>query len=552
MGFFCVFCRLFHLSVLARSRYIPYVEKLRSSVKIKQSRRGQILDRNGVVLATTNCIIDVGVDPYAANYEHDFSKIQQLAAMLKINHSSLKKCFKKYKYVKNKKVVEIRWKKIKTIEDDLLLERIMALKIKGIYGNKKYKRSYPTDGLASQLIGFINDDGVASCGIEKLMDKYLKGQDGLIKSEKDGKHKELRQFRKLDVNAKNGCDVELSLDLIIQDMVEKELDNVINKFHPKWATIIVSDAVTGEIMALGNRPTYNNNHYNKATIDSLRNRAVTDVYEPGSIFKIVASSIALEHNLATPETVFDCSKDYVNSSGSDIKLPKDPGNFNKLSLTDILRKSSNRGIAHVGIVLGKNRLYKAAKAFGFGEITGYGFDGEVPGILHPPNRWDRLTITRLPMGHALGATPMQMHQAMGVIASGGFLLKPLLVKKVVDSLGNGILEFHPEVKNRVLSNKTATTMADILRNPNSKDSTINGLGLSYKTGTSQKIVDGKYSSKHHISSCSGFFPFDTPQILITVVVDDAVTEKGTAWGYLVALPSLKSLVDKISRYMDLQ
>jgi cell division protein FtsI/penicillin-binding protein 2 len=531
---------------------MPYVDRLRSSVKIKQSRRGQILDRNGVVLATTDCIIDIGIDPYVADYEHDFSKIQQLAALLKMSNDSLKKYFKKYKYLKNQKVTEIRWKKIKTIEDDSLFERIMALKIKGIYGNKKYKRSYPTDGLASQLIGFINNNGIASCGIEKLMDKYLKGQDGLIKSEKDGKHQELRQFRKLNINVKNGCDIELSLDLIIQDMVEKELGNIVNKFHPQWATIILSDAVTGEIMALGNHPTYNNNRYNKATIDSLRNRSVTDIYEPGSVFKIVASSIALERGLVTPETLFDCSKDYVNSSGMNIKLPKDPGNFNELSLIDVLRKSSNRGMAQIGIMLGKNGLYKAAKAFGFGKITDYGFDGEVSGILHPPNKWDSLTITRLPMGHALGATPMQMHQAMGVIASGGFLLKPLLVKKVVDSLGNDLLEFHPEVKNRVLSDKTTAIMADILRNPNNKDSTINGLGLSYKTGTSQKIVNGKYSSKHHVSSCSGFFPSDAPQILITVVVDDAIMESGIAWGYMVALPSLKSLIDKISRYIDIQ
>jgi cell division protein FtsI/penicillin-binding protein 2 len=530
---------------------MPYVERLRSSVKIKQSRRGQILDRNGVVLATTKCIIDIGIDPYVANYEHDFEKIQQLATMLKINQDALKECFKKRKYVKNQKIIEIRWKKIKTIEDDILFERISALKIKGIYGNKKHRRSYPADGLASQLIGFINDDGIASCGIEKLMDKYLKGQDGLIKSERDGKHKELRQFRKLDVNAKNGCDVKLSLDLIVQDMVEKELDSITNRFNPKWATIIVSDAITGEIMALGNRPTYNNNLYNKADIDSLRNRAITDVYEPGSVFKIVASSIAIDQGLITPETIFDCSKDYINSSGKNIKLPKDPSHFDELSLTDVLRKSSNRGMAHIGIVLGKDRLYKAIKIFGFGETTGYGFDGEVSGILHQPNNWDRLTITRLPMGHALGVTPMQMHQAMGVIASGGFLLKPLLVKKVIDSLGNDILEFQPEIKHRVLSDKTATVMANILCNPNNKDSMVNGLRLSYKTGTSQKIVDGKYSSKHHISSCSGFFPSDAPQLLITVVIDDATMDNNIAWGSLVALPSIKSLIDKISRYMDL-
>lgn len=552
MCFLCIFCRTLFISVIDRHKYIPYVEKLRSSVKIQQSKRGQILDRNEVAMAMTNCLIDIGVDPCVADYERDFQKIQQLAAMLNMNPDALKTCFQRCKFLKNQKVLDIRWKKIKTIESDTLFERILALKIKGVYGTKKYKRLYPTDGLASQIIGFINDDGTASCGIEKSMDRYLKGQDGLIESEKDGNHKELRQFRKLDINAQNGCDVELSIDIIIQDMVEKELDSIIDKFHPQWATIIVSDATTGEILGLSNRPTYNNNLYNKASIDSFRNRAITDIYEPGSVFKIVASSIALEQGLITPETVFDCSKDYITVSNREIKLPKDHSKFDKLSLTDVLRKSSNRGMAHIGLILGKKRLYEAAKAFGFGKPTGYGLDGEVPGILHPYNKWDSLTITRFPMGHAIGVTPMQIHQAMGIIANGGFLLKPQIVRKIVDHSGHNVLKFHPEIKGKVLSYKTTNIMINILYDPNNKDANINGLGIVYKTGTSQKIVNGKYSSSHHISSCSGFFPQDSPQVLITVVIDDAKLDNGIAWGHRVALPSLKSLVDKISRYIDLQ
>jgi cell division protein FtsI/penicillin-binding protein 2 len=314
------------------------------------------------------------------------------------------------------------------------------------------------------------------------------------------------------------------------------------ELNARSGSVIVSDPATGEILALCNAPTFDCNAYHRAEIGHLRNRAITDLYEPGSVFKIVPLSIAFQRELIEPEQCFDCSQATISYQGKTYNLPRDYMQFGRLSATDILRKSSNRGVAQVAILLGAQSLYHAAQAFGFGTRTGYGFDGEVAGVLPPVERWDALTITRLPMGHALSATPLQGHQAMGVIGSGGYLLKPKVIGRVCDEKGETIIGTEPHIIRRVLRLDVAKRMREILYHPGTATSLIEGIKLAYKTGTSQKIIGGKYSREHHISSCSGFFPAEEPRFLITVVLDDPqMAGGGVAYGIRAAYPLLADI-----------
>jgi cell division protein FtsI/penicillin-binding protein 2 len=431
----------------------------------------------------------------------------------------------------------LRWKKIGTIEDSDRFREINDLQIKGVYGNTRSERIYPNNELASHVIGFVNREGVAVSGVERFVDGFLRGEDGWVESEKDGKRAEIALFRRAVVEPKNGSDVHLTLDLRVQEVAEQALQRAMAQLRAKQGSVIVSHPGTGAILALCNAPTFDGNEYTKVAVDNLRNRAVADVYEPGSVFKIVTFGVALQRGLISLDQNFDCSREVFEHGGRRYKLPHDHTFFGRLSAVDVLRKSSNRGMAQIGIILGAELLYDAARAFGFGEKAGYGFDGEATGFLARPKHWDSLTITRLPMGHAVSATPLQVHGAMGVIASGGYLVEPRVISGIYGEGGEEIFKTEPRIKRQVLSSEIARVVGETLHNPGARTSVIERVKVAYKTGTSQKIIKGIYSREHHIASCSGFFPLEAPQFLVTVMIDDPEMAAGaTAYGIRVAYP----------------
>ena len=513
---------------------MKYVRSARNVREVRRALRGKILDRRGNVLATTTQVVDLGVDPYSTN-ERDYEKFISLASLLNISDDVLKKSWQKESFMRDGKVHKTRWKKIAEINRDEY-EKVMALKIKGVYGVSKELRRYPNNTLASHVIGFVNKEGTPVSGVEAHMDHFLRGQDGWIESQCDGRRHELPLLREIDVAPHNGANVELTIDINIHSAVEKLLEDTVNRYHAHSGCVIVSDPYTGELLAMCNFPTFSCAAYNKSDAQNLRNRAITDTYEPGSVFKIVPFSVALQQGEITLDQVFDCSLSEFCWQGKRYELPNDHASLGTLTAPDVLRKSSNRGSAQIGIRLGKNRLYNAAKVFGFGTKSGYGFDGEVSGILHAPEKWDGLTITRLPMGHALSATPLQVHMAMGVIASGGYLLAPKIIRRVADDNGQAVFQSETHVREHILTTDTAFKLREILYHPDAHPASIDGVKLAYKTGTTQKLINGKYSREHHISSCSGFFPMENPQYLATVVIDDAHLDSGTAYGSKIAYP----------------
>ena len=559
LGFGGLLGRLFYLHVIDQERLAEITQRSRSKFEQINADRGDIVDVRGNVLATTRAVVEVGVDPQMF-CEEDVSKLENLAQLIRVPLPTIQeKIATKYyksKDPKGKEVSLVRWRELADNVSGSVYEKIKALKIKGVYGNVKYERLYPSGALASHVLGFVNKEDDAVMGVEQTMDFYLRGQHGWRESEKDGRRKELAQFRGREVNPTPGLNIELSLDSMVQDIIEKEIRALVEKYNPKGISVLVSEPTTGYILGLANYPSFNPNNFWKYPVDWHRNRAVTDVYEPGSTFKVVPISGVLNEKLVTLDDEIDCSQSRVEYEGRWVSLPKDHKRFEILSVHDVISRSSNRGVAHLGMILGKNGLYDYAKAFGFGERTGLGIPGEAAGMLHKVSRWDGLTISRMPMGHAISATPLQAHYATSVIANEGILMYPQLVKRVFDQDGDTLVDFHPRAKRRVLDAEVAETVAGLLDDTSSSRGTgkraeIQGFAVAGKSGTSQKIINGKYSQHHHVASFSGFFPADEPRVVITVVVDEPQL-KGTGWGGLVAAPSFKNIAKELIQYLGIQ
>lgn len=459
-------------------------------------------------------------------------------------------------------VVEIKWAKIAENISEATFADVEKLNIKGILGERVYRRAYPHHELASHLLGFVNHGQQAVTGLERYADFYLRGQDGWREGERDGRRRELAQFSTREVPRADGYSLTLSIDANVQDVVEQELALIVQKYSPLKATIIVSDPRDGFILGLGNYPTFDPNAYNQIPKDEqarMKNIAVSDVYEPGSVFKIVAAAGALEAGLVTEHSVFDCSLEKIDYLGKTRSLPREDHHFTNLTVAEIIAHSSNRGAAQLAMRLGDQRFYDYARAFGFGQSTGLPGQHEEAGIMAPPSRWDGLTITRMPMGQSVAVTPMQMHQAMSVIANGGALLRPQIISQISDATGAPVFKFGPTEVRRVVSPHTAETMARLLMAVASKEGTapeaaIAGYEVAGKTGTAQKYVNGKPSEKNHVVSFVGFFPASRPQIAITVIVDDADAHciGGVAYGAKVAAPSFKHLGEQLIPLRNIQ
>jgi cell division protein FtsI (penicillin-binding protein 3) len=627
--------RLVCLHVVDRDNLMRFVAKARRQIITEHARRGDILDRNGAMLATSTTLVQLGVDPQALRPE-DEVKWPRLAELLgqpletvravltkkttKLNvsvpaaasgtgvrvsaadepaiaavasatanpSSDLKFVFDLasspaaptkaegsdaagesdrgdegvvFEDDAENGVRRIRWATLSDRIDEDVYEKVMALGIRGVYGNRAYARAYPHNQLAAHVLGYVNKSGVPAAGVESYADFFLRGQDGWREGERDGRGHEAAQFRTRDVPAHDGYTVVLSLDTVVQHYVEEELETIAKKYQPEKATIIVSDARTGFILALGNYPTFNlNEYYNVAPKDQgiMRNVAVTDQLDPGSTFKIVAASGALADGLVQSTTTFDCMQPSMDYKGKPRRFMPDEHHFDhRLTVAEIIAHSSNNGAAQLGMLLGEQKLYGYARRFGFGERTGFPFGGEISGLLNPPEKWSDVDITRISAGYSVSATPMQIHYAMGVIASGGLLLRPQIIREVRDSSGEIVYRFDMVSKWRVIPEKTADEMARMLMGVASPGGTapgaaINNFQVAGKTGTAQKLINGHYSNHNHVGSFVGFFPASSPRVVISVIVDDAKLPGGAAgYGATVAAPSFKRLGEQLIPYLGI-
>jgi len=560
--------RLVFLHIIDRGKLLGYIEQVRRQVVVEPARRGNIYDAHQHLLATNQSVYTLGVDPQVIR-ESDREKWPELAALLGLPYAQLERILKtKTRPIQTASsdsasatalARPIRWAKLREDIDETTYEKIRALGIKGVYGNRVFRRVYPHNELAAHLVGYVNKEGTAAAGVEAYADFYLRGQDGWREGERDGARRELAQFRTREVAATNGFNVVLSTDIIVQHLVEEELARIARELRPDKATIIVSDARTGFILGMGNYPSFDLNAYAQAPLDVQRNFAITDQIDPGSTFKIVPTAAALNEGLVRPDTRFDCSTEQIEYRGRMLRaMPDSHRHEQPLSVAEIISRSSNIGVARLGMLLGEQRLYDYARAFGFGEKSGFPFGGEISGQLNPVKQWSAIDITRIPAGYSVSATPLQVHYAMGVIASGGELLRPQIISQVRDASGEVVYSFDKAVRRRVVSTATAREMARMLQSVaapggTAREAAIPGYEVAGKTGTAQKLVNGRYSNRAHVGSFVGFFPASRPEVVISVIVDNARLPNGrSAYGRIVAAPSFKRIGEQLVQYLDIK
>ena len=576
--------RLVQLHVVQREHYLTQIQETRRRVVVEPARRGDIYDARGDLLATSQTDITLAIDPWAlpekieslklpakrARFEADQRELRgQLAGLLGAPASEIEAVFTPawkdlpVEQDTGDEAVDgrarVRFVKLREGVSEDQFSRISALKVAGLTFERHYRRIYPHKSLAAHVIGFVNKEDVPAGGVEAFADAYLRGISGWREIERDGKRVERAEFREREVPASDGWSVVLSIDTAVQHIVEQELDALVEKFRPQKATIIVSDAHSGFLLGLANYPTFDLNQFSTTPLDKQRNFAATDLLEPGSTFKIVATSAALNEGLVTPATTFDCTLDSILYQGKPRRFMRDDHRYDHLlTLAEVISHSSNVGTAQVGMLLGERKLYDYARAYGFGERSGFPLGREEPGLLADPAKWSGIDITRIPAGYSIAATPLQIHYGMSTIASGGNLLRPQVVYQVRDTAGEAVYTFKPAVRRTVIAPPTAETMARMLQKVVSPDGTakaaaIPGYEVAGKTGTAQKLINGRYSERNHIGSFAGFFPASRPRVVVTVIVDDGHPPSGgTGYGAVVAVPSFKKIAEQLIQYLDIK
>ncbi|MFN4227229.1 MAG: peptidoglycan D,D-transpeptidase FtsI family protein [Candidatus Ratteibacteria bacterium] len=546
--FFCflvIFYKLFNLQVIKYSKN-AIIDKKTKYARIKiLAERGKIYDRTGKLLAFNFPNYSLYFDTWMINklkieepgYLNELKN--QLSEILKIDQKDIEKKINE-PYCLIKKNLEIEE-----------YEKIKRLKLKGVYFETNYKRIYPYGKHACHILGFTDVDGKGIEGVEYFYDTFLKGKDGIYLVLKDGLGNLIPSIRKKLIKEEKGKDIVLTIDSNIQFIVEEEIKNGYEKFNPKNISVIVMDSDTGEILALANYPDYDPNNFSKFDLSIIRNKCITDLFEPGSIFKIVTAAAAIEENLFTPSSRIMCEYGKWFVRGHYIH---DVHPYGLLTFEDILAKSSNIGIVKIAMSLGEGKLYEYCKKFRFGERTGIDLSGEIGGIFRPLEQWTSYSITAIPFGQEVGITSIQAVRAISVFANGGYLVKPHILKKIKDGDGNEIFNFnYTNEKEQILSPQTTYIIRQILKKVVSEEGTastakIDGYNIYGKTGTSQKAIGGVYLKGKYVSSFVGFLLSKKKNIAITVNVDEPV---GVYYGGLVAAPIFRNIIARIINYYQI-
>jgi len=426
-------------------------------------------------------------------------------------------------------------------------DQIKKLKLKGLGLIRESRRSYPNGFMESQVLGFAGLDNSGLEGLEMYYDRYLRGEPGWAVYLRDARQKKLDLWEKM-VLPKDGLDLVLTIDEVIQFIAERELDKAYQTYRARAATIIVMDPYTGAILALANRPTFDPNHANRATKDEIRNRAVCDLFEPGSVFKIVTAAAALEENKVSEEDRFFCENGSYRV-GPHILHDHQPHGW--LTFRQVIEESSNIGTTKVAQILGPDALYHYIKLFGFGQKTGVDLPGEISGMAKEPRFWSKVSIGAIPIGQEVGVTSMQLASAVSAIANGGEYVRPYIVQEIRDKHGTVIREFIPEPGRKVISAQTADRarkiLTGVIEEGTGKSAKVKGFTAAGKTGTAQKVEpNGTYSHSKFVASFIGFAPAEEPLVAIVVCVDEP---RPYYFGGVVAAPVFKNVAGDTIRYL---
>ncbi|MCI0745460.1 MAG: penicillin-binding protein 2 [Verrucomicrobia subdivision 3 bacterium] len=578
--------RLVDLQVWQHEKYRALAERINKRVYFREPRRGDILDANGNPLATSLPVKRVCADPSLMG-RHHADVARAIAPLLEYERTELTRLLypwrtnsdgtvtvRKYVDLKRKLSVE-QWQQVTQAMSAIAFKFedrkpskveqrfYRTLRQNAVFTVDDQHRVYPSGRLAAHVLGFaqeiegeFNELSVHELrgidGIERWFDTQLAGMRGWRITETDGRKREIVINREQDVDARPGLNVVLTIDMVIQNILESELSVAVERFGPKSASGLVIRPRTGEILAMAVLPNFDPNEPGKSPQDSRRNRIISDVYEPGSTFKIVTISAALHDGVVRLTDVIDCESGLWHYAGKPLH---DHGHYDALTVENVITKSSNIGTAKIGLMLGEKRLYEHLRSFGFDARTGITLTGEVPGILDDVEAWDKLKITRIPIGQGIAVTHLQMAMAMCAIANNGRLMQPLLVTRLETFNGETFAQYHPRMVRRVVNERAARETVGALKTVVTMDGTAAKARLEHysvagKTGTAQKPGVGGYTGEY-VASFIGFFPADAPEVCISIMFDEPDASRGY-YGGQTAAPTFRQVAEKVANYLKIR
>lgn len=575
--------RLFHIEVFsgeklsaeARSHY-EYKEEL-------PARRGRIFDQSGELLARSQTVFTLVADCH--HLRDQMLACIGLGAREDVSPQTIKKRYlpdevlsnyREYvaeslaetlrqprheiaRLLKEKKVGEVVL--AREIEDDFAREITAMLdkkEIGGVYLRRGERRYYPSPLSLTQVIGYVDENGEGLSGVEKVFDAEMQGRAGYRYCERDRSRREIHAYRGLQVDPVPGKDVYLSINMAVQSVVERELDAVIDKFRPEKVTVIFMDPSTSEVIAMASRPHFDLS--NRKGIRGMepvrRNPAVTDLYQPGSTFKIVGYGGAFDKGLATPSTEVDCHMGIYTLDGFPLK---DHHPYGRLTARTAFAKSSNIGAYLLARPLNKHLFHYYVEQFGFGEKTGIELTAETPGRLIPVSKWSRTSFSSQVMGYEVAVTPMQMAAAYNVIANGGVYRTPTILHGVKSDAKDAVLVKGPERPGRrVIGDKAAQQVMQCMLDTMGEHGTgvkgdLVGYSVAGKTGTTRKHVENVgYVEGRYIASFAGFLPAHQPRLLGLIVIDDPRADGAEVYGGAVAAPVFKAIAEEAVKIMGIE
>ncbi|HEY9286115.1 MAG TPA: penicillin-binding protein [Pyrinomonadaceae bacterium] len=530
--------RLVYLQVVRHEDLAARARDQQETLTKTNAPRGMILDRQGVELARS-----LEVDSFFAvpsEIADAREAARQLAPLFAAEPRALAAKIDEAKRAGRKFVWLAR-----EVEPEQA-GRAKALSLAGVHTIKEPKRYYPNGALAAHVLGFVGLDDKGLGGVEGFYHASLKGEGGEVTLTRDARR---TAFESAEVEAREGESIVLTIDRNIQHVTERTLAEAVRRERAKSGTAVVLDPRTGEILALANSPTFDPNGATRIPDEARVNQALQYIYEPGSTFKVVAYSAAIEEKLAKPDDNIDCQMGSITIFGRTVR---DTHAYGTLTVTEALAKSSNVAAIKLGMRVGNERLYEYIRRFGFGERTGVELNGETRGLLRPPSKWQKTSIGSIAIGQEVGATPVQVASAFGAIANDGLRVAPHLVREVRDARGRAVRRTEPKTT-QVVSRETARAVRTMLESVTvkgtAKAAQLEGYTAAGKTGTAQKIDPRTraYSKSKYVASFVGFAPAAEPAVVIIVVLDEP---SGSYYGGTVAAPVFREIAEQVLPYLD--
>jgi cell division protein FtsI (penicillin-binding protein 3) len=535
-----IFLRITQLQLVKKDELSRLASKQHQSIITLIPKRGTMYDSKGKILANSIDVNSVYARP--AGVKNPSQTAKKLADILDLDRGALRRKLKTKK--------SFVWVKRKVTPKETA--RIEKSRLEGIHFVKESRRFYPHSHLAAHLVGFVGIDSKGLEGIEAKYDAPLSGSTTRLISGRDAFGREIITELPILGKSPQNYNIYLTIDTNIQYTVEKELKAAVEGGGAKKGMAVVMDPTSGRVLAMANYPSFNPNRFWDTPPDTWRNRVVTDVFEPGSIFKVFLASAALEEKVAKRHDIFFCENGAYVLSG---KIIRDVKKYGWLSLDHIIKYSSNIGATKIAERVGREKFYHYIREFGFGHKTGIDLPGEAMGIIRHPKKWSNVALGNIGFGQGIAVTSIQLVTAISAIANGGNLLKPYMVDKILDSKGNIISQSHPVIIRRVISEEVAKTMTSILTGVLREGGTGTRGALSFyeaagKTGTAQKVdsLVGGYYEDRFISSFVGYVPSKQPRLVILVVIDEP---QGIPYGGRVAGPVFKNIAERSLQYLNI-